>query len=170
MSSSRWFTCALRFQPKARAASTSWIFSLMVHVCSLNLCSLKTLHRPELHQCFSSEEGTGWCENHLVSLHLLAILTGQGYISEVLALSQFSKGIVLKITIRSFMPPSTLQWHPTSSKVRGRMKVFQDCVEVHMQHIQQGLRLVMIFMITKLVAKIKDENDFDGNSWEWQQS
>ena len=28
-----------------------------------------------------------------MSLHLLAILTGQGYISEVLALSQFSKGI-----------------------------------------------------------------------------
>ena len=44
------------------------------------------------------------------------------------------------------------------------LKVFQDCVEVHMQHIQQGLRLVMIFMITKLVAKIEDDNDFDGNS------
>ena len=52
----------------------------------------------------------------------------------------------------------------------GVFKVFQDCVEVHMQHIQQGLRLVMIFKITKLVAEIEDDNDFDGNSWEWQQS
>ena len=24
--------------------------------------------------------------------------------------------------------------------------MFQDCVEVHMQHIQQGLRLVVIFL------------------------
>ena len=35
-----------------------------------------------------------------------------------------------------------------------------------MQHIQQGLRLVVILMITK----ISDDNIVDGNTWEWQRS
>ena len=38
------------------------------------------------------EEGAGGYEDDLVSLHLLTILTGQGHISELLVLSQISKG------------------------------------------------------------------------------
>ena len=37
------------------------------------------------------EEGTGHDEDHLVRINLLAIFTGQGYISEVFVLSQFPK-------------------------------------------------------------------------------
>ena len=38
------------------------------------------------------EEWAGSNENHLVRLHLLTILTGQGHISEMFVLSQISKG------------------------------------------------------------------------------
>ena len=39
------------------------------------------------------EERTGGSQDHLVCFHLLAILTGQSDISEVIVLSQASKGI-----------------------------------------------------------------------------
>ena len=35
---------------------------------------------------------TGGCQDHLVSFHLMAILTGQGHISKVIVFSQTSKG------------------------------------------------------------------------------
>ena len=46
------------------------------------------------------EERTGCCQDHLVCLHLLAIITGQGHISEVIVLSQVPKSTfddVLKV-------------------------------------------------------------------------
>ena len=55
--------CPELSNPKPRAASTSWNFPLMVHVCSLNL------HRPELHQCYpwSLPFETCWTPSILVS-------------------------------------------------------------------------------------------------------
>ena len=41
------------------------------------------------------EERTRGNKNHLVSLHLLAILTGQGHISKVVVLFQISKNSTL---------------------------------------------------------------------------
>ena len=38
------------------------------------------------------EEGTGGSQDHLVRLHLLTILTGQGHISHVSVLPQLSNG------------------------------------------------------------------------------
>ena len=39
------------------------------------------------------EGGTGGCQDHLVSLHLLTILTGKGDIGKVVVFSQVPKGI-----------------------------------------------------------------------------
>ena len=40
------------------------------------------------------KEWTGGCQDHLVRLHLLTILTGQGYISKLFVISKAPKGTV----------------------------------------------------------------------------
>ena len=77
--------------------------------------------------------------------------------------SQFCISQALKESvsdIRGTLEGSSLKVFPSIVKVslslKLTLKVFQDCVEVHMQHIQQGLRL-------EIVKAINGDVNGDGN-------
>ena len=56
------------------------------------------------------EEGTGCCQDHLMGLHLVTILTGQSHISKVKVLPQIPKGFV-NIGIKVIPLEAKLLWH-----------------------------------------------------------